>query len=317
MMSIHYLCTLSTFAFGSKPITVSKLCSPLKVSLSHTTSLIPYSSFSKVRHGSSCIRNYSSLPENLKNLHMKSNESTIRSGVLAVKKGMTAMWDPWGVMVPLTMLQLNHNIVTGIKTVAKEGYNAVQVGALYSSNPKLKVPLQELPLYRFTLVKEFQVTKNAILPPGHLLTTSHFEVGKFVDVQAKSIGKGFQGVMKRWGFKGQPATHGVTKKHRSPGSIGQSQDPSRVFKGKKMAGRMGNRTCTTLGLKIMKIDHDTNTLFVKGAVPGHTNCMVRVRDAVKKYGEVSGPVPSSHQPKNGIETIAQSGQDPFLAHERP
>uniref|UniRef100_A0A3B4BLG4 Large ribosomal subunit protein uL3m n=1 Tax=Periophthalmus magnuspinnatus TaxID=409849 RepID=A0A3B4BLG4_9GOBI len=127
-------------------------------------------------------------------------------------------------------------------------------------------------------VSTFKVSDNAIIKPGTPLYAAHFRPGQYVDVTAKTIGKGFQGVMKRWGFKGQPATHGQTKTHRRPGASGPGGDPARVWKGKKMPGKMGNIIRTAHGLKIWRVNTKYNVLYVNGSVPGHRNCLVKIRD---------------------------------------
>jgi large subunit ribosomal protein L3 len=131
-------------------------------------------------------------------------------------------------------------------------------------------------------VAEFRVSSDAMLPVGTSLGASHFVAGQHVDVQGFTIGKGFQGPMKRWGFSGLPASHGTTKKHRAHGSIGNSQDPGRVWKGKKMAGRMGNRKRTVQNVFVYKVDPERNLLYVKGQVPGKAGLFLKVRDALRK-----------------------------------
>ena len=131
-------------------------------------------------------------------------------------------------------------------------------------------------------VAEFRVSSDAMLPVGTSLGASHFVAGQHVDVQGFTIGKGFQGPMKRWGFAGLPASHGTTKKHRAHGSIGNSQDPGRVWKGKKMAGRMGNRKRTVPNVFVYKVDPTRNLLYVKGQVPGKAGLFLKVRDALRK-----------------------------------
>uniref|UniRef100_A0A8B9JF14 Large ribosomal subunit protein uL3m n=1 Tax=Astyanax mexicanus TaxID=7994 RepID=A0A8B9JF14_ASTMX len=126
----------------------------------------------------------------------------------------------------------------------------------------------------------FRVTDNAVIKPGTPLYAAHFRPGQYVDVTAKTIGKGFQGVMKRWGFSGQPASHGQTKTHRRPGSLGPGGDPAKVFKGTKMPGRMGNVYNTEFGLKVWRVNTKDNILYVNGSVPGHRNCLVKVRDTI-------------------------------------
>lgn len=129
---------------------------------------------------------------------------------------------------------------------------------------------------------EFPITPENLLPIGYMLGPRHFAMGQFVDVQAVSKGKGFQGVMKRWNFSGQEASHGNSKAHRLPGSIGQCEYPGKVWKGKKMAGRMGGKNATTMNLKVVRIDHEKSLLYIKGHVPGPPGGLVKVRDAVKK-----------------------------------
>ncbi|TNM92875.1 hypothetical protein fugu_018277 [Takifugu bimaculatus] len=126
----------------------------------------------------------------------------------------------------------------------------------------------------------FKISDNALIKPGTPLYAAHFRPGQYVDVTAKSIGKGFQGVMKRWGFKGQPASHGQTKTHRRPGASGPGGDPAKVFKGKKMPGMLGNIYITAFGLKIWRVNTKYNVLYVHGSVPGHRNCVLKVRDTV-------------------------------------
>jgi large subunit ribosomal protein L3 len=139
---------------------------------------------------------------------------------------------------------------------------------------------------------EFRVSEDALLEPGTALAVGHFVVGQYVDVCGTSIGKGFAGAMKRWGFKGLRASHGVSVSHRSHGSTGNRQDPGRVFKGKKMAGHMGDRRVTVQNLEVVGIDHERGLLLVKGAVPGTRGGYVRVTDAVKRALPQEAPYPA-------------------------
>jgi large subunit ribosomal protein L3 len=221
----------------------------------------------------------------------------------------------------LLLSQLEQVYVTKVQPAPfPNGYIGVQVGAFHakphratksivSQCAKANVP----PLKDFA---EFQVSHNAVPALGSTVSASHYQVGQYVDVQGTTVGKGFQGVMKRYGFKGQPATHGVSVSHRSHGSTGQCQDPGRVFKGKKMAGRMGGKTRTVLNCQIVKIDYDANVLYVKGQIPGHDNGVLRVRDAVKKYGQLAGPTPTASDSKTGTEWLPKTGSDPYLAYEQ-
>jgi large subunit ribosomal protein L3 len=143
---------------------------------------------------------------------------------------------------------------------------------------------------------EFRVSEDALLEPGTALTVDHFVIGQYVDVCGTSIGKGFAGAMKRWGFKGLRASHGVSVAHRSHGSTGNRQDPGRVFKGKKMAGHMGNRRVTVQNLEVVGIDPERGLLLVKGAVPGNRGGYVRVTDAIKRALPQDAPYPAGVAP---------------------
>ena len=141
---------------------------------------------------------------------------------------------------------------------------------------------------------EFRVSQDALLEVGAELTTDHFQAGQFIDVTGTTIGKGFAGGMKKWNFGGLRATHGVSVSHRSLGSTGHRQDPGRTFKGKKMAGHMGDERVTTLNLKVVSVDAEQGLILVKGAVPGAEGGYVLVRDAIKKAAPKGVPVPGRH-----------------------
>lgn len=214
-----------------------------------------------------------------------------RCGVLAIKVGMMPVWDDvWGVRHATTILWLDRNTVLGHKTVKHHGYSAIRVAAgerklknvgktvlgQYKTDPNLA----NSPPYT---VREFRITDEANLLPLHsLIHARHFVPGQNVDVSGISKGKGFQGAMKRHNFKGMPATHGTSRSHRSLGSTGQCQDPGKVFKGKKMAGRMGAERKTVQNLRILKIDRGRDLIYVKGHVPGQNGNFVEIRDAIKK-----------------------------------
>ncbi|RHZ70255.1 hypothetical protein Glove_273g14 [Diversispora epigaea] len=217
-------------------------------------------------------------------------ENSIRLGVIAKKKGMMALWDEWGVRHACTVLQLEHVQVVQIRENARfvsSDLVSVQIGCT-DKTKNVSRPL----LGHFKVadvppkakLMEFQVTPDAVLPVGYEIRAAHFVPGQYVDLQATTLGKGFAGVMKRWGFSGLPASHGTSLAHRSAGSTGQCQDPGRVFKGKKMAGRMGGINCTKVNAKVLKIDNLLNLIYVKGPVPGHDEQFVRVRDAINKKG---------------------------------
>lgn len=209
-----------------------------------------------------------------------------RTGVLGYKIGMTHFWDKWGAMVPCTVIQLDRCQVTQVKTMAKDGVDSIQVG-IGEKNPS-KIPKAQIGHFlKYNMppkahMAEFKVSAENFLPVGYCLGPRHYKLGQFVDVQATSIGKGFAGTIKKWNFAQQNNSHGNSKAHRLPGSIGHAEYPGKVFKGKKMAGRLGGYNATTLNQKVVKIDTDRSLLYILGNVPGPTTGVVRVRDAIKK-----------------------------------
>lgn len=203
-----------------------------------------------------------------------------------MKVGMVSLWDSWGVKQNLTVLHLDDCQVVQVKTTENgHNYTAMQLGVGAAKVKNVTKPLRHHYLKAGVLPKrkldEFRVTEDALLPVGTQLNAQHFVAGQHLDISGTSVGKGFQGVMKRHNFKGQRATHGVSKTHRHAGSTGQCQDPGRVFKGKKMAGRMGGKRVTNRNLWLYKVDPVQNLLFVKGSVPGKPGTFVRVSDARK------------------------------------
>jgi large subunit ribosomal protein L3 len=209
----------------------------------------------------------------------------MRSGILAKKVGMTRLFMNDGKQIPVTVLQLDGLQVVGNRTSDKDGYTAVTLGA---GSPKVKRVSQAMRGH-FTAQKvepkrklvEFRVTEDNLIGVGEELSAEHFLEGQKVDVSGTSIGKGFAGAMKRHNFSGLRATHGVSISHRSHGSTGQCQDPGKVFKGKKMAGHMGDKLRTMLNLEIVKSDLENNLLYLKGSIPGSKNSTVILREAVK------------------------------------
>ena len=215
-----------------------------------------------------------------------------RCGALAIKIGMIPVWDDkWGVRHACTVLHLDRNIVIGQKTMEKHGYTALQVAAgerkaknvgkcIMGQYQHMEDVFKDSPPY---LVREFRLSdEQHLLPVNTQINARHFVPGQNVDVSGISKGKGFQGAMKRHNFGGMPASHGVSLSHRSLGSTGQCQDPGRVFKGKKMAGRMGNERVTVQNMRIVKIDRGRNLIYIDGSVPGQKGTFVEIRDAVKK-----------------------------------
>ncbi|KIM26132.1 hypothetical protein M408DRAFT_73162 [Serendipita vermifera MAFF 305830] len=215
-----------------------------------------------------------------------------RVGLIAIKRGMSVMWDEMGIRVPVTVLQVEDNqVLSNILTPrrpGKEPYRAVQIGAKNISPHKVHIGMRghfrRARVQPKQYVKEFKVSEDAHLPLGMKLSAIHFVPGQYIDAQATTMGKGFQGVMKRWGFSGGTASHGNSLAHRTPGSTGQHQDPGRVWPGKKMPGRMGGKTRTMQNLYVMRVDTSLNLIFVKGNVPGPDDgrTPVYLTDAIKR-----------------------------------
>ena len=210
----------------------------------------------------------------------------MRTGVLAKKVGMTRLFQEDGRHVPVTVLSLEDCQVTAHRTEDRDGYYGVQVGSGEAKQKNVNKPQREAFAKAEVALKmkvgEFRVdSEEALLPVGARISAEHFVAGQKVDITGHTQGKGFAGAMKRWGFGGLRATHGVSISHRSHGSTGNRQDPGRVFKGKKMAGHMGDRQRTQQNLEIVRTDADRGLLFVKGSVPGHKNAWLVVRDSVK------------------------------------
>nr|OQO18786.1 hypothetical protein B0A51_13758 [Rachicladosporium sp. CCFEE 5018] len=222
-------------------------------------------------------------------LARKSRTLPLRTGALAIKKGMTALYDAESAKrTPCTVLQLDRVQVLGIKTRKEHGYWALQVGAGTKEARNVTRPerghyaKQGVPLKRH--IAEFRVKDEAgLIPTGTNLTADLFSVGQYIDAKANSRGMGFAGGMKRHGFHGQPASHGNSLTHRAMGSAGASQGSgSRVLPGKKMAGRMGGEQVTVQSLRVMSVDRELGIVVVAGAVPGPKGCVVKVQDAIKK-----------------------------------
>ncbi len=207
-------------------------------------------------------------------------------GLVGRKSGMTRVFTEDGVSIPVTVVEVTPNRVTQIKEIDSDGYRAIQVTA--GTRKASRVSKAQAGQFAKAGVAagrgmwEFRLGDTDEAPAvGSELTVERFTVGQKVDVAGKSKGKGFQGVIKRWNFSMQDATHGNSRSHRAPGSIGQNQTPGRVWKGKKMAGHMGSANVTTQGLEIVRVDVERNLLLIKGAVPGAPGGDVIVRPAVK------------------------------------
>ena len=212
----------------------------------------------------------------------------MRIGILAEKLGMSRYYDENSSNQAVTLLKVTNCRVISIQSKDKNGYDSVTLshGKSKKPNKPFKSFLKKNNLNSFLRSKEFRVDSTESFRVGDEINVTNFVAGQYVDVSSNSIGKGFAGGMKRHNFAGNRATHGVSISHRSHGSTGQCQDPGKVFKGKKMAGRLGNKKITTHNLLILKVDKENSLLVVKGAVPGHKGCMVRVIDAVKKDQDI-------------------------------
>ncbi|MGB3244708.1 MAG: 50S ribosomal protein L3 [Sulfitobacter sp.] len=221
----------------------------------------------------------------------------LRSGVIAKKVGMTRLFMEDGRQIPVTVLQLDGLQVIAQRTIEKDGYVAVQLGAgtakVKRTSQAMRGHFAAAKVEPKRKVAEFRVDADAMLPVGEEIIADHYFAGQYVDVAGTSIGKGFAGAMKRHNFGGLRATHGVSVSHRSHGSTGQCQDPGKVFKGKKMAGHMGAARVTTQNLEVVKTDTARGLIMVKGAVPGSKGGWVTVKDAVKKPFPENAVVPAA------------------------
>ena len=206
-------------------------------------------------------------------------------GLIGTKRGMTREFMETGQSIPVTVIKVEKGRVLDVITKEKRGYNAVKVGFFKLKNSKLTKQMKGYFTKKNTepkkILKEFRIENTDQYKEGNELGIEIFKDKKFLDVRSKTIGKGFAGVMKRWNFGGLRASHGVSVSHRSHGSTGQRQDPGKVFKGKKMAGHMGDKLRTMLNLEVVKSDLENNLLYLKGSIPGSKNSTVFLRESVK------------------------------------
>ena len=206
-------------------------------------------------------------------------------GLIGTKLGMTREFMTSGQSVPVTVIKVEKGRVLDIISKEKRGYNAIKVGFFKIKNTKLNKQMKGYFAKKNTepkkILKEFRIENIDQYKEGNELGLEIFKDKKFVDVRSKTIGKGFAGVMKRWNFGGLRASHGVSVSHRSHGSTGQRQDPGKVFKGKKMAGHMGDKSRTMLNLEVIKSDMENNLLYIKGSIPGAKNSTVFLRESIK------------------------------------
>jgi large subunit ribosomal protein L3 len=206
-------------------------------------------------------------------------------GLLGIKIGMTREFLINGQSVPVTVIKVEKGRVLDVITKETRGYSAVKVGFFSIKNSKLTNQMKGYYTKKNTepkkILKEFRLDKVEEFKEGNEFGIEILKDTKFVDVRSKTIGKGFAGVMKRWNFSGLRASHGVSVSHRSHGSTGQRQDPGKVFKGKKMAGHMGDKFRTMLNLEIVRSDLENNLLYLKGSIPGSKNSTVLLRQSIK------------------------------------
>ncbi len=228
----------------------------------------------------------------------------MRTGVIAKKMGMTRLFQEDGRHVPVTVLALENVQVVARKEADRDGYTAVQLGAGTAKVKNVAKPQRghfgKAEVEPKAILAEFRVAADGLLDVGAEISADHFVAGQYVDIQGRTQGKGFAGGMKRHGFGGLRATHGVSVSHRSLGSTGQRQDPGKVFKNKKMAGHMGARNRTQQNLEIVGTDVERGLLFVKGSVPGHKGGWLLVKDSVKIPRPEGAPYPA------GIRAIAET-----------
>ena len=236
----------------------------------------------------------------------------MRTGLLAKKLGMSRIFEADGTHVPVTVLSVEGLKVIDVKTKERDGYTAVQLGTgavkLKNVSKALKGHFAKANIEPTKKLTEFRVSEDCLLNVGDELSVEHFVPGQYVDVCSTSKGKGFAGVMKRHNFAGLEATHGVSISHRSHGSTGQRQDPGKVFKGKKMAGHLGDERVTVQNLKLVAVDAAKGLLMIKGAVPGGENAWVRVTDALKITSPVELPLPAGL--KKSDEPVAIKAEAP-------
>jgi large subunit ribosomal protein L3 len=244
----------------------------------------------------------------------------MRTGVIAKKLGMTRFFDEDGADVPVTVLSLEGCQVVAQRTKDKDGYVALQLGAgakkAKNTSQAMRGHFAKALVEPKRTLAEFRVSEDNLIDVGAEITADHFVPGQKVDVSGVTVGKGFAGAIKRWHFGGLRATHGVSVSHRSHGSTGQRQDPGRVFKGKHMAGHLGQDNRTTLNVTVWKVDVERGLILVKGAVPGTEGTYVKVRDAVKAKPRADLPTPGAFR-KTGEALAAAAAPAETPAEDIP
>ena len=208
-------------------------------------------------------------------------------GLIGKKIGMTREFFDSGISIPVTVVKVEKGRVIDVYSKEKNGYSAVKLGFMKIKNSKLTKQMKGFFAKKNTepkkIIKEYRIDKPEDFKTGNEIGLEVFKDVKFIDVRSQTIGKGFAGVMKRYNFAGLRASHGVSVSHRSHGSTGQNQDPGKVFKGKKMAGHMGDKFRTILNLEVIKSDLENNLLYIKGSIPGSKNSLVYLRKSVKSF----------------------------------
>ncbi len=236
----------------------------------------------------------------------------MRTGLIAQKIGMTRIFNDEGNHVPVTVLRVDNCQVVAVRTQEKDGYTAVQLGVgaakVKNVGKAMRGHFAKAKVEPKSWIVEFRVPQDALIDVGAELSAEHFVAGQFVDVVGTTIGKGFAGGMKRHHFGGLRATHGVSVSHRSLGSTGQRQDPGKTFKGKKMAGHLGDVRVTTQNLRVVSTDVERGLIMVRGAVPGSDGGYVLIKDAVKRKAPKDLPFPAAI--RRSAEAAAPAAEAP-------
>ncbi len=237
----------------------------------------------------------------------------MRTGLIAQKLGMSRVFSDAGEHVPVTVLKADGCQVVAQRTLDRDGYSAVQLGFGAAKVKNVSKPMRghfaKAQVEPKRKLAEFRVSEDSLIAPGATLSVEHFLPGQFVDVVGTSIGKGFAGAMKRHNFSGLRASHGVSVSHRSHGSTGNSQDPGKVFKGKKMAGQMGNRRVTIQNLEVVKVDVQHDLILLKGGVPGAKGGYVMISDAKKRPVGDEAPRPAAMIAAPAAEEAPPAAED--------
>lgn len=233
----------------------------------------------------------------------------MRSGVIAEKVGMTSLFQEDGKRIPVTVLKIDGCTVVDVRTMERDGYVALQLGARKAKLKNVAKPqvghFAKAKVEPKKKLMEFRVTEDCVLPVGAIIGANHFIVGQKVDVTGVSLGKGFAGGIKRHNFSGDNATHGVSLTHRAIGSTGNREWPGKVFKNRKMPGQLGNKKVTVQGLTVVAIDTDRDLIFVKGGVPGFDSNYVTIKDSVKSPKQAVGPTPAGLKETNAVSTTVE------------